>query len=131
MKKIYMLFCTLILSFVSCTTDNDYQSISGVWLVEEYGSLTPYRRYNLSIRKYEAFDNVYSISNLYRSGDNNDTYIDVDSFTINIRNQTVGSYSIMGSGIIQPDFKKIDLQYNVVKSESGFEDQLHATFTRK
>ena len=130
MKKIFALLLISSLSFLSCRNENEYHGITGVWSVEEYGDLTPYRRYNLSIRSHEAFDSVYIISNLYRSGSHNETLIKVDNLTIVITPQLVDNYYIRGSGQIQPDFKKIDLNYHVVNTVAGIEEDVITQFTR-
>lgn len=130
MKKIFALLLISSLSFLSCRNENEYHGIIGVWSVEEYGDLTPYRRYNLSIRSHEAIDSVYIISNLYRSGSHNETLIKVDNLTIAITPQLVDNYYIRGSGQIQPDFKKIDLNYHVVNTVAGIEEDVVAQFTR-
>ncbi|HPW67004.1 MAG TPA: hypothetical protein PLY32_05375 [Salinivirgaceae bacterium] len=130
MKKIIVLLLISSLSFLSCKNDNEYYGICGVWSVEEYGDLTPYRRYNLSIRSHEAFDSVYVVSNLYRSGNHNETLIEVENLTITITPQVVDNYYIRGSGQIQPDFKKVNLNYHIVNTVAGIEEDVFAVFTR-
>jgi hypothetical protein len=130
MKKLALIL-TITLLFLSCKTDKDYSGITGVWVVEEQGEITPFRRYNVSIRRYEFIDSVYIISNLNRSGDFTEVYFELAGLTISMQAQLIGNYTFNGTGTVQPDFKGLTLNYMVYNSQIAISENVVANFRRE
>ncbi len=128
--RILLIIISTFLLFFNCNTDKEYSGITGVWVVEEQGDITPYRRYNVSIRRYELLDSVYIISNLNRSGDQTEAYFVLNGLTISMQHQLIGNYTFNGTGTVQPDFKAITLNYFVYNSQDAISENVVANFKR-
>jgi len=121
----------LLLTLMFSCKDKDYSGITGVWLVEEVGELTPFRRYNVSIRKHDTIDSVYVINNFCNSGDYNETNFEVNGFNITIYGQQIDYlYLYEGSGTIQTDYKQINFTYRISNSRTGVIENFTAQYRR-
>ncbi len=126
-----LFFIVLIVAFGRCTDTKEYTGLTGVWQVEEIGDLTPFRRYNVSIRQHEFLDSVYVVNNFSRAGDLTETYIEYANYRITILGQQVGTlYIFDGQGDVQPDFKLITLTYKVNNNLTGRQETFTANLRR-
>jgi len=120
--RIITVLIALSFFFVGCEKDKDeYKSITGEWLVEDTGDLTNYRRYEVGIQRTQGDTSSFIITNFYRTGIGSETYVTVDGLNISINTQPVSNYIIQGSGTIEPDYKQINLEYEVNGGEVGYE----------
>ena len=120
--RIITVLIALSFFFAGCEKDKDeYKSITGEWLVEDTGDLTNYRRYEVGIQRSPADTSLFIITNFYRTGINSETYLLVEGLNISINTQQVGDYIIQGSGTIEPDYKQINLEYEVNGGDVGYE----------
>lgn len=126
MKKVLILSMALLV-LLGCKSESEYKSVVGVWTVEEHGEITPFRRYSLSIRRHEAFDSVYVITNFFRTADG-EALIEVKKLNILVRPQIIGSYNVRGEGAVRADFKRIDMKFYVYNQ--GIEERVEAFFSR-
>ncbi len=124
MKYTIIFVLALSLVFVGCDDDDDttFSSILGEWLVQENGDITQYRQYNVSIQRVVSDSALYKISNFYKTGTSTELYVEVDGYTINIRTQQIGNYSIQGTGVIDADYKKIVFEYEVTGGTVNYEE---------
>lgn len=121
--RVIFLLTIAILIFTTCDKNNDdYSSIVGEWLVEDTGDLTNYRRYEVGIQRSPVDTSWYIITNFYQTGINNELTITVQGLDIIISTQQLGNYIIEGSGTIEPDYKKINLQYEVNGGDVNYEE---------
>lgn len=110
------------LLFQSCDNKHDdYNSIIGEWIMEDNGDVSYYRRYNISIERVIADTTLFAINNFYRTGNTKQLRVEVDGLNVLIRSQLVGQYIIQGSGIVDANFKEMNLEYDVRGGEVGFE----------
>lgn len=126
-----LLLTGIIFVLSGCNDPKEYNGLTGVWQVEEIGDLTPFRRYNVSIRQHEFLDSVYVVNNFCRAGDLTETYIEYANYRIIIVGQQVGNlYIFDGQGDVQPDFKLITLTYKVNNNLTGRQETFTANFRR-
>lgn len=120
--RIITVLIALSFFFVGCEKDKDeYKSITGEWLVEDTGDLTNYRRYEVGIQRLPGDTTSYKITNFYRTGINSEAYVSVEGLNISMNTQQVGNYIIQGTGTIEPDYKQINLEYEVNGGDIGYE----------
>ncbi len=120
--RIIIVLAALSFFFTGCEKDKDeYKTITGEWLVEDTGDLTNYRRYEVGIQRSPADTSLFIITNFYRTGINNELTVFVDGFDIEINTQQLGNYIIQGFGTIEPDYKHINLEYEVNGGDIGYE----------
>ncbi|MDD2563899.1 MAG: hypothetical protein PHU27_06760 [Salinivirgaceae bacterium] len=120
------------LLFLGCENNNNYKGITGVWIVEEQGDVTPYQRYNVSIRSDQYIDNLYIISNLHRIGEQYDTNLLLNDLQVEMSTQFVGNYTFSGgAGVLDPDFKKMTFTYHVQSNQKGINEEVRSTFKRE
>lgn len=113
----------------NCKKDEDYPSILGEWLVVDVGEMSSYQQYNVSIQRVPSDTSLYKIINFYKTGNNQELIVEIEGFELIINGQGIGNYYFEGGGVIQSDFKRITLEYQVLGGSVN--EAVESEFTRK
>lgn len=122
--SILLMAALLLLSLGCDKKEDDYKSIVGEWIMEDNGDMTAYRRYSVGIERVQADTSQFAIYNFYRTGNVNHVRVEVRGSEVLIRSQLVGDYIIKGSGVVDANYREMNLEYEVRGGGIGYENVL-------
>ena len=124
------LFIVLFVSlFQACEGFGDnYETLDGVWQVNESSKDFGYQAYEVSISYSGTDSSKIEIRNFYNLGSGIKVLASINIWDVSIQ-QTTGGFTFIGTGVISGNMKQIDLSYTA-NDGSGSPDNVTATYTR-
>ena len=125
-----MILAILLFTYTACKDEDPKPGggIAGVWTVDELGTLTNLKRYQVSIARSTLDTNLYIIANFYRMGYETEVFMELSDTVVTINGQYIGSTFVGGSGILKEGNKEIKMHYQV--DQGNQTNELEATFRR-
>ena len=130
-----ILFSGLILTILltSCVDNGPkvYTSISGSWRCEEYNPITGTSNYLVEIDRQLKDTTQYVITYFENTTYDDFIFVHLTGSNITIPTQQIGTKQLevrAGSGVVAPDFKRIDWSYSVYNGIT--EVKVQAVYTR-
>lgn len=115
-SKPFITFIFISIFLYRCDTGNDnkvYQDITGAYTCEETSPYTGLHKYIIEIDRVKNKDNLIIISNFHNQGDSEFIYATLAGDSLSLNNQIINGLFINGSGEVNPEFNRIELNYTV------------------
>ena len=109
-----ILICLASILALACNPVNpevDYTSLDGIYTCQESSSHTGVREYFTEIDRVAGAEDQYIISNFHNLGENEFIFTELENDTLWIFNQAITDISVNGKGVVDPDFRTINLYY--------------------
>lgn len=125
-----MLLAFLLFTYTACKDDDSKPSggLTGVWTVDELGTISSFKRYQVSIVRSTIDTNLYIIANFYRLGYETEVYMQLADTVLTIDGQYIGSTFVGGSGVLKEGNKEMKMHYQV--DQGNQTNELEATFRK-
>lgn len=118
-----------LVAFQACEGfGENYETIDGVWQVNENSKDFGYQAYEVMIAYAANDSSQIEIRNFYNLGSGIKVIANIIYWDVSIQN-SAGGFTFNGSGVISGDMKQIDLVYTANDGSGGI-DEVTATYTR-
>jgi len=106
-----LLFVGLCTSCDENSPSGDYTSIEGIYTCQESSPHAGVRQYPVEIDKVNDSENLYIIVNFHNKGQNEFLFAELDVDVLLISNQIISDIRVEGEGLVDEEFKSIQLNY--------------------
>ena len=126
---VYVFIVLFVFLFQACEGFGDnYETLDGVWQVNENSKDFGYQAYEVSISYSGTDSSKIEIRNFYNLGSGIKVLANINIWDVSIQ-QATGGFTFIGTGVISGNMKQIDLSYTA-NDGSGSVDEVTATYTR-
>jgi len=115
-SKPFIAFIFISAILYRCDTENDnkiYHDITGAYTCEETSPYTGLHKYIIEIDRVKDKNHLLIITNFNNQGDSEFIYATFAGDSLSIDSQIITGLFINGSGNVNPEFNRIELNYTV------------------